>query len=105
MIASYKRKANIAAGMFLISVLLGRATLVPAGSSGVADTAVQPLVEIIGGASLLAASLWYLKAKGRSLTWLLLLGPLLVLFLEDRCKDGAPPQPDPTKRSGWASDL
>jgi hypothetical protein len=56
-----------------------------------------------GGAAYLYAMGCYLKAKGRSLAWLLLGAFTLLVapYLKDYCKDGVAP----AGRSGWASDI
>lgn len=102
MIASYKRKANIAGAIFLAAIIgifvLGR-VLVWAGHKVSMEE-----VNVISGAmiALIVPSylygMWaYLKAKGRSSAWVLwagtLIGMIVILLLKDHAKDGQPPAP------------
>ena len=102
MIASYKRKANIAGAIFMATIIglfvLGR-VLAWAGHSPTGED-IDALAVATGIALAVAYfyGTWaYLKAKGRSGAWVLLAGSLIgmivVLLLKDHAKDGQPPAP------------
>jgi hypothetical protein len=113
MIASYKRKANIAGAICMaaiIGAIVGGRVLAWTGHK-------MDMGDVDAFATALAISLmiawfygmWaYLKAKGRSGAWVLLAGTLIgmivILLLKDRAKDGQPPAP-PAPTSISASDL
>src|SRR5882762_4041727 len=96
MIASYKQKANIAGAIFMVALVglfvLGR-VLAWTGhvlSMGDIDALVTPFG--IAMAVVFFYGLWaYLKAKGRSGWWLLMLsfqviGVIVILLLKDHAK-------------------
>ena len=118
MIASYKRKANIAGAVCMVA-LVGPIVLVR-----VLAWTGHNVLRDVGDTSVLATAImlalvvpyfygtWaYLKAKGRSGTWVLLAGTLIgmivILLLKDRAKDGQPnsPAPEQKSRSAWAGDV
>jgi len=114
MIASYKRKSNIAALVSLAAVVVATwwsgdypGSNVDRGGGLLALGLAFALYGIAAGAfgyALLAL----MRAKGREPKWMtsLLLGPMVAIFLlKDHAKDGQPPKPDPTKHGAWSSDA
>jgi fructose-specific phosphotransferase system IIC component len=100
MIASYKRKANIAGAIFLAAIVVafvGGLVLAWTGHNSKENIdVVSSALTIPLGASLFYGMWAYLKAKGRSWAWLLLGGPvglIVILLLKDHAKDGQPPAP------------
>jgi 4-amino-4-deoxy-L-arabinose transferase-like glycosyltransferase len=103
MIASYKQKANIAGSIFMVALVglfvLGcvLAWIGHTPSKGAIDAFGTPFG--IAMAVVFFYGLWaYLKAKGRSGWWLLMLsfqviGVIVILLLKDHAKDGRPPAP------------
>jgi 1,4-dihydroxy-2-naphthoate octaprenyltransferase len=98
MIASYKRKANIAAVVWIATLVgLTVLSLHNIGKDPL-DSPLGPVLLVVCMGALII-SLWcYLKAKGRSGAWLFMLtfqvvGLLVILLLKDRAKDGQPPAP------------
>lgn len=92
MIASYKRKAGVAAVVFVISVASGIA-LTPNGGNIWDSAPLGPLFGITYLMAFFLAFWWYIKAKGRSGTWILmlllnLLGMIVILLLKDHCENG-----------------
>jgi hypothetical protein len=97
MIASYTRKANIAAAIFL-AALVGDIVLLSTGHRDLRDNDVFALAFGLWAASYLYAMWAYVKAKGRSGAWALmacwmLIGPIVILLLKDHSKEGAPAAP------------
>ena len=109
MITSYKKKANIAGGICVGSlvglVILGR---VLAATGLLSDTGtfdegnttallLDSTLSIAFTVSLFYGVWAYLAAKGRSAWWMLLLcsglGLIVILLLKDHAKDGQPPEP------------
>jgi hypothetical protein len=110
MIASYKRKANIAGATFLVA-LIGPVVLV-----NVLAWTGHKVLRDMGDTSVLANAImialvvpyfygtWaYLKAKGRSGGWMLLAGTLIgmivILLLKDHAKDGTLRPPPEANRA------
>jgi drug/metabolite transporter (DMT)-like permease len=105
MIASYKRKANIAGAICLAAIVgtfVGGRVLAWTGHEmDMSDVDVLAVAFAIPFIIALAYGMWaYLKAKGRSSAWLLLvgapvpvLGIIVILLLKDHAKDGQPPAP------------
>jgi hypothetical protein len=103
MIASFKRKANIAGAICMVA-LIGPIVLVNVlawtGHKVVTGDNAIVLAEVIMIALVVPYfyGTWaYLKAKGRSGAWVLLAGTLIgmivILLLKDHAKDGQPPAP------------
>jgi protein-S-isoprenylcysteine O-methyltransferase Ste14 len=92
MIAAYKRKSNIAAVVCALSI----AGVVPISPDDPGHNNPFGTILVVSYCvSFLLALWWLLKAKGRSggnLCWLFLsvIGFVVILRLEDRCKDGQP---------------
>jgi len=117
MIASYKRKSNIAAVIFLASIAAAIALTSNSHQNLWDMGALGPALGITWTVSYLYALWAYIRAKGRNDTWMLmaflsLLGLIVILLLKDHRKDSIPnpepqtPLPPPEKlRSGWAGDL
>jgi fructose-specific phosphotransferase system IIC component len=95
MIASYKRKANIAGAIFLAAIVVafvGGLVLAWTGHNSKENMDVVSSALTIPSMIALVYGMWaYLKAKGRSSAWLLL--GIVILFLKDHAKDGQPPAP------------
>lgn len=93
MLATYQRKSNIAALLFL-GCLIGFVALISQGYWNLRDGGM--LGQLMGFAMAISwfYALWaYLKAKGRSGWWLVLgltgvLGLIVVLFLRDQRPQG-----------------
>src|SRR5450631_2892040 len=102
MIASYKRKANIAGAICMATLLglfvLGR-VLAWTGHNVTGEdiNALSVAFMIPFGVSYLYGMWAYLKAKGRSGAWVLLaaslIGMIVIPLLKDHAKDGQPPAP------------
>lgn len=100
MIASYKRKANIAAVVWLAGIIGLTVLIRNSGKDPWDDAPLGPLLFGICMVAFLLSFWWYIKAKGRSGGWIFMLtfqviGPLVILLLKDRAKDGQPPAPPP----------
>jgi hypothetical protein len=102
MIASYKRKANIAGAIFLAAIIgpvvLARVLAWTGHKMDMSDVDVLAKAMIIALAVPYFYGTWaLLKAKGRSGAWVLLAGTLIgmivILLLKDHAKDGQPPAP------------
>jgi hypothetical protein len=98
MIASYKRKANIAGAIFMAAII----GLFVLGWTGHKMDMGDDSVAIPFAIAFIAPyfyGMWaYLKAKGRSSAWMLLagstvIGMIVILLLKDHAKDGQPPAP------------
>jgi hypothetical protein len=95
MIALYKRKSNIAALVFIVSI---GATIALTSNShqNLWDMGVLgPALGITMLASYFYALWCYIRAKGRNEAWILMaflnvLGLIVLLLLKDHCKDGTP---------------
>jgi len=72
MIASYKRKAGAAAVVFVVSIVTSIA-LTPTGGNVWENAPLGPILGVIWVVAFYLAFWWYLKAKGRSGTWMLML--------------------------------
>ena len=95
MIASYKRKSGVATVIFAISITSAIA-LTPSGANLWERGPFGPLLGITYVVAFFLAFWWYIKAKGRSEAWILmlslnLLGMVVILLLKDYCKDGQEP--------------
>ncbi len=97
MIASYKRKSNIAARVIVFGILADIALVAMTQSKGPTWDVVAPAIGITCVGAYFVALWWYMKAKARSPAWVLLggtlIGMVVVLCLKDRAKDGQPPKP------------
>jgi len=97
-IASYKRNASIAAVVWLAAIICETVLIWNRGKDPWDET---PLGFLLFGIYIVAVLLtfwWYIKAKGRSGNWILMLafhviGLIVILLLKDRAKDGQPPAP------------
>ncbi len=103
MIASYKRKSNIAALVFLVSIV---ATVLVTSSTqkNLWDVGViGPALGITLFASYIYAVWCLIRAKGRREEWILMaiffsvLGLIVILLLKDHRKDGATAAPRPAQ--------
>jgi hypothetical protein len=95
MIASYKRKSNIAGAVFLAAIVADVALIWTGHKDLWANGAFAAVFGITWAASYFYALWCYIKAKGRSDAWILMtflsvLGLIVLLLLKDHCKDGAP---------------
>jgi RsiW-degrading membrane proteinase PrsW (M82 family) len=95
MIAAYKRNSGIATIVFVAS-LAGGIALTPSGKNMWDNAPLGPLFGITYVVTFFLAFWWYIKAKGRSGAWILmlflnLLGMLVILLLKDRCENGLEP--------------
>ncbi len=81
MLASYKRKSNIAGAIFL-AFAVGDVVLISTGHKKLWDNSVfGPVVGITWAVSYLYALWAYVKAKGRSDAWVLMGVPVAIPFL------------------------
>jgi fluoride ion exporter CrcB/FEX len=95
MIAAYKRKATIATVVF-VGGIVGAVALVSAHGYKKNlwdDAPLGPILGVTFTVSFYLAFWWYLRAKGRSGAWMLMLflgplGVLVMLLLKDRGQDG-----------------
>jgi cytochrome bd-type quinol oxidase subunit 2 len=95
MIASYKRKAGIATVVFVIG-MAGGIALTRNGGNVWESAPLGPLFGITYVVAFFLAFWWYIKAKGRSGAWILmlllnLLGMIVILLLKDHCENGQEP--------------
>jgi RsiW-degrading membrane proteinase PrsW (M82 family) len=98
MIAAYKRNSGIATVVFVAS-LAGAIALTPDGKNIWDNAPLGPVLGITYTVALFLAFWWYIKAKGRSGAWILMLflslvGMAVIFLLEDRCKNGQEPVAD-----------
>lgn len=92
MLASYKRKSNIAATAFLVGIV-GDVALISTGHKELWNNTMFATVFGITWAASYFYALWaYVKAKGRSGAWVLMaflnvIGLIVLLLLKDLHKD------------------
>ena len=94
MIATYKRKSNIFAAVCGVAVILGILSVFVYDRNTWVDSQDLAQFFIIIGGIAFYSSIWaYLKAKGRSGYWVLLvicflvIGLVIILFLRDKSVD------------------
>ena len=110
MIASDKRKSQIAALVFIVSAGAAMALISNSHQNLWEMGVLGPALGITMMFSYLYALICYVSAKGRHGGWVVfallfsVVGLLIVLSLEDHCKDGTLRPPPQKLRSGWAGD-
>ena len=98
MIASYKRKANIATVVWIAGLIGLTALSLIRGKDPMDDAPLGPMIVGIYVVAFFLSFWWYIKAKGRSGGWIFMfafnvIGMLVILLLKDHAKDGQPPAP------------
>ena len=93
MIATYKRKSNIAAAVVGVAVALAIVLFVNDRNTWVSSQDLAQFSLCIGGAAFYYALWAYVKSKGRSVSWVLLVvfffvfGLVILMFLKDKSND------------------
>ena len=93
MIATYKRKSNIAAAVVGVAVALAIVLSVNEGNTWVNSQEIAQFFALIGGSAFYYALWAYVKSKGRSGSWVLLVvfffvfGLVILIFLKDKSND------------------
>lgn len=93
MIATYKRKSNIAAAVTGVALILVIVLFVNDRNTWVNSQEIAQFFALIGGAAFYYALWAYVKSKGRSGSWVLLVvfffvfGLVILIFLKDKSND------------------
>ena len=96
MINTYNHKSHIAAAIFVASLAV-TLSLSPMGHFGTSDFAfLSPVFSLIFSISFFCYFWFYIKAKGRSLWWMLILafnliGIAVIFLLKDKAKEASSP--------------